>query len=92
MAEHHASVWDAIEDAPAAAGNMRIRAALMHELDTYIKSAGLTQREAAGRFGVTQPRISDLVRGKIDRFSIDALVNMITAAGLHLDVCIRKVD
>jgi predicted XRE-type DNA-binding protein len=59
-------------------------------LDGYIKSAGLTQSEAARQFGVTQPRISDLIRGKVDLFSIDALVNMVTAAGLHLDLRIRK--
>jgi predicted XRE-type DNA-binding protein len=89
-AKHYESVWDAIEDTPAAAENMKVRAALMQELDGYIKSAGLTQSEAARQFGVTQPRISDLIRGKVDLFSIDALVNMVTAAGLHLDLRIRK--
>jgi predicted XRE-type DNA-binding protein len=89
-AKEYASVWDAIEDTPAAAENMKIRAALMQELDAYIKGAGLTQIEAARQFGITQPRVSDLIRGKIDLFSIDALVNMITAAGLHLDLRIRK--
>jgi len=88
--KHYGSVWDAIEDTPAAAENMRVRAALMQELDAYIKRAGLTQREAARRFGVTQPRVSDLIRGKIDLFSIDSLVNMVTAAGLQLDLRIRK--
>jgi predicted XRE-type DNA-binding protein len=88
--KHYVSVWDAIEDTPAAAENMRVRAALMQELEAYIKRAGLTQREAAQRFGVTQPRVSDLIRGKIDLFSIDALVNMVTAAGLELDLRIRK--
>lgn len=89
-AKEYASVWDALEDSPAAAENMKIRAALMQELDAYIKEAGLTQIEAARQFGVTQPRVSDLIRGKIDLFSIDALVNMITATGLHLDLRIRK--
>jgi predicted XRE-type DNA-binding protein len=88
--KNYDSVWDAIEDTPAASENMKIRAALMQELDGYIKSSGLTQSEAALKFGVTQPRVSDLIRGKIDLFSIDALVNMATAAGLHLDLRIRK--
>jgi len=90
--KHYDSVWDAIEDTPAAAENMRVRAALMQELDAYIKRAGLTQGEAARRFGVTQPRVSDLIRGKIDLFSIDALVNTVTAAGLQLDLRIRKAS
>jgi predicted XRE-type DNA-binding protein len=90
--KHYDSVWDAIEDTPAAAENMRVRAALMQELDAYIKRAGLTQGEAARLFGVTQPRVSDLIRGKIDLFSIDALVNMVTAAGLQLELRIRKAS
>lgn len=62
---------------------------LMHELVTYISSTGMTQSQAARHCGVTQPRISDLTRGKIDLFSIDTLVNMLTAAGLQLDLHIR---
>jgi len=66
--------------------NLKIRAQLMHELSAYIEDQGLTQVEAAALFGVTQPRISDLVRGKIDRFTIDMLVNMLARAGQRLDV------
>ena len=80
------NVWDAIEATPAEAENMRVRSALMAELVAYIERTGLPQTEIAGRFGVTQPRISDLVQGKIDLFSIDTLANMLTAAGLRLDV------
>lgn len=90
--ERHASVWDVIEENPTAAENLRIRAALMTELIAYLKRAGLTQAQAARQFGVTQPRISDLTRGKIDLFSIDTLVNMVTAAGLHLDVRVRAAS
>lgn len=92
MTEEHDSVWDAIEGTPAASENMRIRSALMQELTSYINKAGITQAEAARRFGVTQPRISDLKRGKIDLFSIDALVNMLTTAGLHLDVRVLEAS
>jgi len=88
-AKRYQSVWDAVEEQPVEAENLRIRAALMAALAAYIDQAGLTQAQAARRFGVTQPRISDLVRGKIDLFSIDTLVNMLSAAGLHLDVAVR---
>lgn len=92
MTERHKSVWDALEGTPSSSENMRIRSALMHELSAYITKTGMTQAEAARRFGVTQPRISDLTRGKIDLFSIDTLVNMLTAAGLHLDVRVREAS
>ena len=88
-AKRYENVWDAIEDSPGQAQNLKIRAALMAELTAYIKSTGLTQAQAARSFGVTQPRISDLTQGKIDLFSIDTLVNMLTTAGLHLDVVVR---
>ena len=74
--ERHASIWDAIDESPETAENLKMRAALMQELIAYLERAGMTQAEAARRFGVTQPRISDLTRGKIDLFSIDTLVNM----------------
>lgn len=90
--ERHASVWDAIEETSGAAENLKIRSALMHELTTYIERSGMTQAQAARQFGVTQPRISDLTRGKIDLFSIDTLVNMLTAAGLHLDLSVREAS
>jgi predicted XRE-type DNA-binding protein len=90
--ERYASVWDAIEDTPGAAENMKVRAALMRELVTYITNSGMTQSEAARQFGVTQPRISDLTRGKVDLFSIDTLVNMLAAAGLQLDLHIRAAS
>jgi predicted XRE-type DNA-binding protein len=90
--ERYTSVWDAIEDTPGAAENMKVRSALMHELVTYITNTGMTQSQAARQFGVTQPRISDLTRGKVDLFSIDTLVNMLTAAGLQLDLHIRAAS
>ncbi len=90
--ERHSSVWDALEDTPGAAENMKVRSALMHELVTYITNTGMTQSQAARQFGVTQPRISDLTRGKIDLFSIDTLVNMLTSAGLKLDLHVRAAS
>ena len=81
-----ANVWDAIEDTPAQAENMKLRSALMMALKDHIARTGLSQSEAAKLLGVTQPRISDLMRGKIDLFSLDTLVNMIGAAGLHVEM------
>jgi predicted XRE-type DNA-binding protein len=69
---------------------MKLRASLMMALTDQIGRAGLTQSEAAKLLGVTQPRISDLVRGKIELFAIDALVNMAAAAGLHVELKLRK--
>jgi phage-related protein/predicted XRE-type DNA-binding protein len=80
------SVWDAIEDAPAQAENMKLRSALIMALKDHIARTGLSQSEAAKLLGVTQPRISDLMRGKIELFGLDTLVNMIGAAGLHVEM------
>ena len=84
--ERFASVWDAIEDTPEEAENMKLRSSLMLALKNHLLRNNISQAEAARLFGVTQPRISDLMRGKINLFSLDALVNMAAAAGLHLEI------
>ena len=86
--EQFDSVWDAIEDTPQESENMRLRSRLMMALAERIKTEAWTQKQAAARLGVTQPRISDLVRGKIDLFSLDSLVNMVAAAGLHVEMSV----
>jgi len=88
--ERFDSVWDGIEDTPAEAENMRLRSALMMAIKDHIAAEGLSQSQAAKVFGVTQPRVSDLMRGKINLFSIDTLVNMVAAAGLHVEMQIAK--
>lgn len=80
------NVFDALESDPAVAENLKIRAQLMNALTQYINKKKLTQSAAAELFDVTQPRISDLVRGKIERFTIDMLVNMLARSGKHLNV------
>ncbi len=80
--QRFASVWDAIEDTPEEAENMKLRSVLMTALKNQITRAEMSQAQAAKLFGVTQPRISDLMRGKINLFGLDALVNMATAAEL----------
>jgi predicted XRE-type DNA-binding protein len=84
--ERFGSVWDAIEDSPAQAENMRLRSALMMALKDHIAREGLSQSQAAKMFGVTQPRVSDLMRGKIKLFGLDSLVNMAGAAGLRVEM------
>ena len=81
-----ASVWDAIEDTPEGAENMKLRSALMTALKNHITRSEMSQAEAARVFGVTQPRVSDLMRGKINLFGLDALVNMAAAAGMHIEM------
>ena len=88
--QRYKSVWDAIEDTPVDAANMKARAELMRGITEYIRSSGMTQAEAAKTLGVTQPRISDLMRGKIDVFSLDTLVNMLTAAEIRLEMRLKK--
>jgi predicted XRE-type DNA-binding protein len=85
------SVWDAIEDDPAQAANMKHRSRLMMAISEHIKSQGLTQTAAAKLFAVSQPRISDLKRGKIGLFSIDTLVAMLSAAGIGIDIKVRAM-
>ena len=84
--QRFASVWDAIEDTPADAENMKLRSTLMMALKNHLTRTEMSQAQAATLFGVTQPRISDLMRGKINLFSLDALVNMATTAGLHIEM------
>ncbi|WP_119270690.1 helix-turn-helix domain-containing protein [Taklimakanibacter deserti] len=88
--ERFESIWDAISDTPAEAENMKLRSALMMALKDHIAAKGLNQSEAAKLFGVTQPRISDLMRGKIDLFGLDTLVNMVAAAGMRVEMNIKK--
>ncbi len=72
------------------AANLKLRAMLMVEIEKYIRDKRLTQKRAAERLGVTQPRISDLVRGKIELFSVDTLITMLTHAGLKVEVRVRR--
>ena len=89
--KRYASVWDAIEKTAEEAQNMKLRSALMMALQEHIAHAKLNQAQAAKLFGVTQPRISNLMHGKIDLFAIDTLVNMASAAGIRVEMRLRKV-
>jgi predicted XRE-type DNA-binding protein len=74
---------------PGEAENLKIRADLMREIMGIIRGRGMKQKKAAELFGVSQPRISELMRGRINEFSIDSLVNMLAHAGMTVDVSIR---
>jgi len=87
--QRFSSVWDAIEDTPQQAASMKARSDLMRALQSWIESEGLNQVAAAVLFGVTQPRISDLVRGRINLFSLDTLMDMAATAGLSPHVAIK---
>lgn len=76
------SVWDVIENTPQETASMKARSALMMALSEVIQTRGMTQGEAASLFGVTQPRVSDLMRGKINLFSLDTLMDMAATAGM----------
>jgi predicted XRE-type DNA-binding protein len=82
------SVWDALEDTPSEAENMKLRSNLMIAISETVAAWGVTQMEAARRLGVTQPRLNDLLRGRVGNFSLDALVALAARADLavHLEI------
>jgi predicted XRE-type DNA-binding protein len=83
------SVWDALADTPEQAANLRARAELMQPIAAIIKDQGGTQAEAASRCGVTQPRINNLLRGRLSRFALDALVNLASGIGFRVHVALE---
>lgn len=86
--DHFNSVWDAIADTPEQAANLRARAELMRQIAAIVKANDWKQADAASHCGVTQPRINDLLRGRVSRFSLDALVNIATTLGrrVHMEL------
>ena len=73
---------------PAEADNLMLRAQLMSSVRDAAR--GASQREACKRFGITQPRLNDVLRGRIDKFSLDALVNMLAQAGMRVELRVKK--
>ena len=88
--QRYDSIWDAIQDTAEQAENMRLRASLMVAIERYVTRNSMSQEQAAKLLGVSQPRISNLMRGKISLFSLDMLVNMVAAAGLHVEMKISE--
>ncbi len=88
--QRFSSVWDAIENTPEEAENMKLRSVLLTALKNHLTRTKMSQAQAAKIFGVTQPRVSDLMRGKINLFGLDSLVNMATTAGLHIEMQVME--
>ena len=84
--ERFTSVWDALADTAEEAANLKVRAELMRKIASLIQESGWTQATAAEHCGITQPRINDLLRGRISRFSLDALVNIAASLGRQVHV------
>lgn len=84
------SVWDAIEDSPGEAANMKARSDVLSAIQRTVAGWHGTQAAAAKRLGITQPRLNDLMRGKIDKFSLDALMNLAARAGLSVRVTVAR--
>lgn len=92
MNNEFACVWDALEDTPEQAAKMRVRSALMMKISDVVTSWELPQTAAAKRLGITQPRLNELLRGKIQRFSLDALVEIAESAHLHVELSITPEE
>ena len=85
-----ANVWDALEDNPSDAANMSLRSHMLIAIEQEVRGWKVTQAEAAARLGVTQPRLNDLLKGKIAKFSLDALVDLAAKAGLTVRLDIAR--
>ena len=88
--QRFASVWDAIEDTPREAASMKVRSELLITLQETLRRQKLTQVQAAKLLGVTQPRVSDLMRGKIELFSMEMLIDMLAQVGMQVKVTTRN--
>ena len=88
--ESFANVWDAIEDDPTVAANMTMRSDLLIALQQRVESWKVTQAQAARRLAITQPRLNDLLRSRINKFSLDTLVNLANRAEVRVSLKINK--
>ncbi len=89
-AKSFANVWDALEENPEEAAAMTIRSEVMMAIGERVRSWNTTQARSAQRLGITQPRLNDLLHGKISKFSLDALLNLATRAGLKVSIDVRS--
>ena len=86
--DHFDTVWDAISDSAGESANMQAKAELMRKIIEVIEKKGWKQVDAAKACGITQPRLNDMLRGRISKFSLDALVNIAAAIGqkVHIEL------
>ena len=83
-------MWDALTNTPAEAVEMKMRSAVMMAVEEAVRAWGTTQAVAAKRLKISQPRLNDLLRGKISKFSLEALVGLAVHAGLKVTVKITQ--
>lgn len=88
--QKYESVWDAISDSPEEAENMKLRSQLMMKISEHVKARELDSKAIQKLLGLTQPRVSYLMTGKLDKFSLDALVQMAARAGLHVRIEVEE--
>jgi len=86
MTDKFDNVFDALAESSEEALNMKLRANLIREIRAKVTAAGWTQTETASQLGITQPRVSDLLNGKLSKFSLDALVNMLARLGGEIEM------
>lgn len=84
------NVWDALEESSGEAANMSMRSSLLIAIEQQVRGWKVTQAEAARRLGITQPRLNDLLRGRITNFSLDTLINLAGQAGLKVRLDIAR--
>ncbi len=84
------SVWDALEQDVALAANLKLRSSLMMKIAEYVKESGLTQAVAAKELATTQPRLNDVLQGRIDKCTVDRLVNMLAQVGFRVDLQVHR--
>ena len=89
MSKRYSSVWDAISETPEEAENMKMRSVFIMAIEQFVMSQEGTQTEKANRLGMTQPRLNDLLKGRIEKFSLDSLVNIAAKAGLVINVDVK---
>lgn len=90
MSNEFTNVWDAIENDSSEAANLRLRSQLMMAISDYVEKSGLTQADAARKLGTTQPRLNDVLKGKIEKCTVDRLVNMLTAVGYKVQLSVQQ--
>jgi predicted XRE-type DNA-binding protein len=84
------SVWEALEDDDSLAANLKHRSSLMRIIAQYVEESGLTQQAAAQKLGTTQPRLNDVLKGRIEKCTVDRLINMLTQAGYRVDLKVHR--
>lgn len=87
--ESYENIWEAVADIAGEAANMQAKAELMRQIVAIVKKNGWKQVEAAQHCGITQPRLNDMLRGRISRFSLDALVNIAAAIGQRVHITLE---